>query len=288
MLEASTFKDKEIINLTKNNFINLKINAETEYGMPLFNRFNGTGYPLILFLDSNGNELDRISGFLPDYEFIIKMQNILNGKNTFTYYLDEYNKNNHSSEILFALANKYKEKNEIDKAISIYKQLLNSSNVSKSDYDNSKYSLAILSIQKNNTALILEYLNENPYSNNVEIAVFELINYYKKSQQMNFEEIELYNKYLKKLNTSYNFLNSFAWRMSELNIDLEVALLKINEALELIEKNNEQYPNLLDTKAEVLWKSGKVDEAIKCIQQAIDLKPENKYYISQKEKFINS
>ena len=287
MLEASTFKDKEIINLAKNNFINLKINAETEYGMPLFNRFNGTGYPLILFLDSNGNELDRISGFLPDYEFIIKMQNILKGKNTFTYYLDEYNKNNHSSEILFALANKYKEKNEIDKAISIYKQLLNSSNVSKSDYDNSKYSLAILSIQKNNTALILEYLNENPYSNNVEIAVFELINYYK-SQQMNFEEIELYNKYLKKLNTSYNFLNSFAWRMSELNIDLEVALLKINEALELIEKNNEQYPNLLDTKAEVLWKSGKVDEAIKCIQQAIDLKPENKYYISQKEKFINS
>ena len=287
MLEASTFKDKEIINLAKNNFINLKINAETEYGMPLFNRFNGIGYPLILFLDSSGNELDRISGFLPDYEFIIKMQNILNGKNTFTYYLDEYNKNNHSSEILFALANKYKEKNEIDKAISLYKQLLNSSNVSKSDYDNSKYSLAILSIQKNNTALILEYLNENPYSNNVEIAVFELINYYK-SQQMNFEEIELYNKYLKKLDTSYNFLNSFAWRMSELNIDLEVALLKINEALKLIEKNNEQYPNLLDTKAEVLWKSGKVDEAIKCIQQAIDLKPENKYYISQKEKFINS
>ena len=287
MLEASTFKDKEIINLAKNNFINLKINAETEYGMPLFNSFNGTGYPLILFLDSNGNELDRISGFLPDYEFIIKMQNILNGKNTFTYYLDEYNKNNHSSEILFALANKYKEKNEIDKAISLYKQLLNSSNVSKSDYDNSKYSLAILSIQKNNTALILEYLNENPNGNNVEIAVFELINYYK-SQQMNFEEIELYNKYLKKLDTSYNFLNSFAWRMSELNIDLEVALLKINEALELIEKNNEQYPNLLDTKAEVLWKSGKVDEAIKCIQQAIDLKPENKYYISQKEKFINS
>ena len=287
MLEASTFKDKEIINLAKKNFINLKINAETEYGMPLFNRFNGTGYPLILFLDSNGNELDRISGFLPDYEFIIKMQNILNGKNTFTYYLDEYNKNNHSSEILFALANKYKEKNEIDKAISLYKQLLNSSNVSKSDYDNSKYSLAILSIQKNNTALILEYLNENPYSNNVEIAVFELINYYK-SQQMNFEEIELYNKYLKKLDTSYNFLNSFAWRMSELNIDLEVALIKINEALELIEKNNEQYPNLLDTKAEVLWKSGKVDEAMKCIQQAIELKPENKYYISQKEKFINS
>ena len=201
MLEASTFKDKEIINLAKNNFINLKINAETQYGIPLFNRFNGTGYPLILFLDSNGNELDRISGYLPDYEFRIKMQNILNGKNTFTYYLDEYNKNNHSSEILFALANKYKEKNEVDKAISLYKQLLNSSNVSKSDYDNSKYSLAILSIQKNNTALILEYLNENPYSNNVEIAVFELINYYK-SQQMNFEEIELYNKYLKKLNFS--------------------------------------------------------------------------------------
>ena len=37
-----------------------------------------------------------------------------------------------------------------------------------------------------------------------------------------------------------------------------------------------------------IFLSGKVDEAIKCIQQAIDLKPENRYYISQKEKFINS
>ena len=110
MLDASTFKDSDLIALAKDNFINLKIDAESDYGKPIFEQFQGTGYPLIIFLDSNGNELDRFYGYLPAYEFIIKINNVIDGKGTFTYYLDEYNKNNHSAEILSALADKYKDK----------------------------------------------------------------------------------------------------------------------------------------------------------------------------------
>ena len=96
MLDASTFKDSDLITLAKDNFINLKIDAESDYGKPIFEQFEGTGYPLIVFLDSNGNELDRFYGYLPAYEFIIKINNVIDGRGTFTYYLDEYNKNNHS------------------------------------------------------------------------------------------------------------------------------------------------------------------------------------------------
>ena len=125
MLDAKTYSNTDLINLAKENFVNLKINAESENGQKLFDEFKGTGYPLIVFLDSNGNELDRFYGYKPPYEFSIKMKNILDGKNTFTYFLTEFEKGNHSSEILKPLADKYREKGEDDIALSLYLQLLN-------------------------------------------------------------------------------------------------------------------------------------------------------------------
>ena len=134
MLDASTFQDTDLIDLAKENFVNLKIDAESEYGQELFNQFQGAGYPLIVFLDQNGLEVDRFYGYLPSYEFMMKMENVISGENTFTYYLDEYNKNNHSAEILKPLADKYKDKGSNDIALDLYKQLIASSNVSKNVY----------------------------------------------------------------------------------------------------------------------------------------------------------
>ena len=90
MLDASTFQDTDLVNLAKENFINLKIDAESDYGQKLFSQFHGAGYPLIIFLDENGLEIDRFYGYLPAYEFMMKMENVISGENTFTYYLDEY------------------------------------------------------------------------------------------------------------------------------------------------------------------------------------------------------
>jgi len=287
MLDASTFKDSDLITLAKDNFINLKIDAESDYGKPIFEQFQGTGYPLLIFLDSNGNELDRFYGYLPAYEFIIKMNNVLDGKGTFTYYLDEYNKNNHSAEILSALADKYNDKGDVDNALMLYMELLKSSNISKNDFSKAKYNIASLSIKQNNINPMLEYLDNYQQSTNFENGVYDLINYYK-SKQMEDDEINTYIKYLYTLRSSYSFLNSYAWRMAELNKNLDDALIKVDEALTLIDNSTPQYPNILDTKAEILWKSGDVDKAIKIIQEAIDIDPSSEYYKVQREKFLGS
>ena len=97
-----------------------------------------------------------------------------------------------------------------------------------------------------------------------------------------------YIKYLDKLHSSYSFLNSYAWRMTELNKNLDDALIKADEALILIDNTIPQYPNILDTKAEVLWKLGNIEEAVKIIQEAIDIDPSSEYYKAQREKFLNS
>ncbi len=76
--------------------------------------------------------------------------------------------------------------------------------------------------------------------------------------------------------------------MTELDLSLDLALEKINHALHIIDQNANGIANIIDTKAEVLWKLGKIDEAIKTIEEAILLVPENDYYLNQKEKFLQS
>tara|TARA_Y100001970_G_scaffold91791_1_gene115828 strand:+ start:23979 stop:24842 length:864 start_codon:yes stop_codon:yes gene_type:complete len=287
MLDTSTLNNPDVIKLATNNFINLKIDAETNYGQNLFEKFNGNGYPLVLFLDSNGNELDRFYGYIPAYEFIIKMQNVINGQDTFTYYLNEYNKNNHSAEILSSLADKYNDKGDTQRALALYMQLERTANLSKKDFDKAKYHIASLSLENDKLKPMLAYLNNYQIEEYFENAIYDLINYYKRKQE-NEAEITTYNKYLNQLHNNYNFLNKYSWRMAELNINLEDALLKVNHALQLLEKTATQYPDILDTKAEILWKMGKNNEAIKTINQAIDINPSSKYYKAQKEKFNNS
>ena len=286
MLDALTFQDTDLISLAKENFVSLKIDAESDYGKELFNQFQGAGYPLIVFLDNNGIELDRFYGYLPAYEFIMKMENIISGKNTFTYYLDEYNKNNHTAEILKPLADKYKDKGNNDIALDLYKQLIVSSNISKEDYKIAEYNIASLSLEKNQTDYMITYLKENQEDSSFENGVYDLINYYK-SNQMEEDEFAIYLKYLPLLNQSYNFLNSYAWRMSELNKNLEDAIDKVDMALILIGKDHQAYANILDTKAEILWKKGNIKEAISTIEEALEIDPENEYYNSQKQKISN-
>ena len=93
--------------------------------------------------------------------------------------------------------------------------------------------------------------------------------------------------FLKKAKNDYaNYLNKIAWNSTELNSNLQNALNKINKGLDLINTENQSYPYLLDTKAEVLWKMGDINNAIKIIDKAILLDFENEYYKLQKEKFL--
>ena len=76
--------------------------------------------------------------------------------------------------------------------------------------------------------------------------------------------------------------------MTELNINLNKALQKINISLSIIDENDNNRAMINDTKAEILWKLGETNKAIIIINESIDLDPENQYYQNQKNKFLNS
>ena len=65
------------------------------------------------------------------------------------------------------------------------------------------------------------------------------------------------------------------------------ALDKSIHAISLI-KDDKTKAMVIDTKAEILWKLNRFIEAVDEIDKAIEIDPENTYYIKQRTKFLES
>ena len=129
------------------------------------------------------------------------------------------------------------------------------------------------------------YLTEN--IDRKKQAYWQIIRILRKEKKDPDLEADIYQKAVELYGNDYKYLpsllNSFAWRMTQLEKKLDVALEKIDIALEYGEDIK-----ILDTKAEVLWKLKRIDEAVRIIEKCILLDPKKKYYKDQKNKFLGS
>ena len=287
-LDADTFTNKEVQTFSKNNFVSLKMNANDVIGNELFKKYNCKGVPHLLFIESNGNEIDRMIGYHDPRDYLKKIKNITQGKNTLTDYLNQYNGGNSSIEIIAYLAEKYEDRGEILKAEEYYKLLINNF-----PNDTSKFSLkadfyiAFSSFINGNTEALNTYIDQNAKSEYAMQALWKQIRHYNTNNDIE-RLINTYNKSFYLFPNDPSFLNSYAWRMSELEYNLEDALLKVRLAVKLSENNTNSQAGIIDTEAEVLWKLKRYDDAIEAIDRAISIDPQNQYYRDQKQKFLQS
>ncbi len=81
-------------------------------------------------------------------------------------------------------------------------------------------------------------------------------------------------------------LNSYAWRMAEIEMNLRDALEKAERAVSMVQSSEKStQAQIMDTQAEVLWKLGRTEEALQIIEACIELQPDDEYFRKQKEKF---
>ena len=286
MLDANTYSNNSVVDYIHNNFIPFKINAESKQGITLFEHYQGTGYPLIIFIDSNNNELDRLYGYYPSDDFILKLENISKGINTYPDLLGKYKLGDTSAETMFNLALKTTDRGNDSLATILYKNVIIHKDVSWDMFHKSKLALGISSL-KNNQLILKDYIRNYPDSPVLSVAINHLLNYYNTNSMIN-EELNLYNKYITKFNNDPWFLNQYAWRMTEIEMNLDTALEKINLSLSIFDGDNKQKAMIHDTKAEIYWKMKLYNEAIITINKSIAIDPDNKYYINQKNKFLES
>ena len=80
LLDAKTFTNQKLIDLSKTNLMSLKVNGYSNYGETLSKEFNVKKYPKIILLKKENNKLvkvDKIDGYINATELIIKIEKAL-------------------------------------------------------------------------------------------------------------------------------------------------------------------------------------------------------------------
>ena len=114
-----------------------------------------------------------------------------------------------------------------------------------------------------------------------------LIEYYKENSEIE-EEGNLFKELSDRYPNNPSILNSYAWRMSELKLNLNDAIQKADKAIVLSADDLSLKSYIIDTKAELLWIQGDIKGAIETIQEAIDIDPQSNYFKAQLDKFKES
>ena len=82
--DHKVYTQPEIYEFANTHQINWKVDAEKDEGIDLAKKYNVQGYPTIIFVDGDGNEIDRIYGYIFADEFLQKMKDYNNGVNTYS------------------------------------------------------------------------------------------------------------------------------------------------------------------------------------------------------------
>ncbi len=264
------------------------MDANDDEARKVFDEYNCNGVPHLLFVDQEGNEVDRIIGFLPPGEYLARIQNIRNNKHTLSDYLNQYENGTANAEMIAGIAMKYENRGDSDNAKEFYTILINEYPDLSSEYNQrGTYFLAEYAFENGNQMALNNYITSSPESPFIEDAYFTMVYHYA-DKEMREEELKVYTQMLADLPENTGVLNSYAWRMAEIEMNLNDALEKVQRAVVLSADNPNSQANIIDTEAEVLWKLKRFDEAIISIERSIAIDPENQYFRDQKEKFIQS
>ena len=257
-------------------------------GSQLYKDYNCQFVPHLLFVDSEGNEVDRIIGFLPPSEYLLRLEDIALKRNTLDDYLSRYDKGETNADIVAAIASKYEDRKENDKAAQFYSILIKEYPDPSSDYyHNGKFFLASYEFTNGNENALKDYIANNPDAPFHFEAYKKMAYHYANTEELK-KELVIYKEMISKFPDDPSALNSYAWRMAEIDSNLEDALEKARKAVAITISDPKQQSNIIDTEAEVLWKLKRFDEAIQTIEKAILIDPENQYFKDQKEKFLES
>ncbi|MCY3774402.1 MAG: thioredoxin fold domain-containing protein [Candidatus Aminicenantes bacterium] len=160
-MEAETFTDQTVIDEMSDSYVWLKLNAETDReGRQLQERFNITGYPGLLLLDGDGQEMERISGFVPAEAFRQRVAAAAGGPDSFVSLLRTASREPDSIDVQYRLAEEYIERGDFSAAIERLRRVIElDPENSSGKADLSYYYLALSLASQGNEELALVELD---------------------------------------------------------------------------------------------------------------------------------
>ncbi|WP_415324932.1 thioredoxin family protein [Chryseobacterium sp. MMS23-Vi53] len=70
LLKKTTFKDPELSDYFNKNFVSLEVDGEKGEGIEIVKKYQLKGYPSLVFIDSNGNVVNKTLGYYDGKELL--------------------------------------------------------------------------------------------------------------------------------------------------------------------------------------------------------------------------
>jgi tetratricopeptide (TPR) repeat protein len=262
----------------------LRIHGKKDEGPDFRKNYNIQGYPTVLFLNSEGEEIDRICGWSGDkekyYETIV---DYANGKNTVAEISGKLKNDSTNINLNYQLAMKYVARWEGELAKPYFEKILTLDPENVKGYQEEAICyLAVYEVRVSKNPIPLHnFLKTTKNEKLIDIGYNNLIRYFS-GEKDQIKLLEAFEAVVTELPRDAGYLNRYAWYIYENKL-----AEKYNRGIELARKAVELKPEsagIWDTLAWLLFETGKVDDAIDCMKKAIELDPNTKYYQENLEK----
>ena len=290
-LAKDTWPNQAVVDFADQHLIPIEVDAEKGDGIELAKKYHIGGYPTMVFVNADGEEVDRIIGYLPADDMLKELTRITDGVDTYPALKAQMEAKPDDAALLVKFAQKTEDAQGLSGALPLWTKL---STLATADAD--QMSLGAYKIAQNKAnetqdpAALKDYLKAYPDTKYVPDVYNSISRIYRKKKDTAGEAgaLKEYVEIMEKHNeASPEIYNGYAWRMTELGQNLDDALAKIKKGITMLPAtaDSTSKAQLMDTEGEILWKLGKTDEAVKIADQCIQLQPNDDYYTKQKTKF---
>ncbi len=273
-LKRDIFENKLQVELIHKYFSVLPFSPADSIYKPLFSFYNLEFQSSIIYVDKQGNEIDRTIGYNGDRDIYMGlMQEILKGRNVYTDVLREYNKDSLNLQNCFIMAKKLASRYEYDEASRLFNKILLADPADRQGMRiESLYNVAEIEFIKTGSLKkmreFIELVTKNYFAPKAYVYLInDLINKKNKS-----ECISICESGLKNYPNSWEILNKYAWAICSFKIKDQYP-----KALSLVQKSisiNPSRPGTHSTESWIYFEMGDKQKAIESVKRAIDLFPD--------------
>jgi thioredoxin-related protein/Flp pilus assembly protein TadD len=270
-LDARTYSDADVASFINGELVAIKIDAEKGEGIDIARRYGVAAYPTILFVKPDGEEIDRILGYVAAQPFLQTVTDYMNGVNTIGSLRAGLEKNPDDGTLHYAIASKYMDRNNEATAAGHFRRVLELDPGNELGHnEEAQFNVAMASFKADKDAApMITFMASYPNSTLNRQALQTLWRTYVKAGDGENGR-KHFGEYLQKWPADAGAMNSYAWICAEQRINLDHASDVARQAVGLARKDSEK-ASYLDTYATVEFVRGNVDEAISLEQQAMEI-----------------
>lgn len=281
-LDKKVYTDKDVAEFANKKQINWKIDAEKGEGIELAKKYAVNGFPTIVFVDGNGEEVDRIVGYIPAKDFLKRIKEFSEGKNTYGSITKILKKNPDDITANYLMGERIiTNDNDVKKAEPYFKKVIEKDPDNKFGYKLG--ALLYLAIGSGDLNNIKKFIQDYPDCEKCKSAYIALAEKYYmdlvdfQSAKIYYDKaFELYGKSDEELNSSYIqyllfYMNGLVKKEGATDEDWKFGMDLSNECL-VIAKGSVNEGSAYYFQAQFYYLLGDKENANSAIDKAIEIR----------------